>query len=93
MAAAYFLIALQVLDLLTTVIALRHPRAREANGVLAKLFAAVGVVPGLLLVKGGFVALLLWAAPGLPPQVVYLLLALYIWVLINNLRTLRRLYS
>jgi len=93
MLALYILIALQVADIVTTLLCLRTGRAKEANPVLARLFAAVGAVPGLLLVKGGFVAFLWWAAPSLPVQVVYLLMALYIWVLINNLRTLRGLYT
>ena len=87
------LIALQLLDMLTTYIALHHPRAREVNPFMAKLFAAVGVLPGLLLVKGGFVAFLLWSAPLLPSEALYLLIALYVWVFINNLRALIELYK
>lgn len=89
----YALIALQALDLLTTWLALRHPRAREVNSVLARLFAAVGVLPGLLLTKAAFVALLVWAAPLAPAAVLYGLLALYLWVIYRNLKALHTLYK
>ncbi len=41
MTTFYALLALQILDLVSTVIALRNPRLSEANGPLAGLIARI----------------------------------------------------
>lgn len=85
----YILIALQVLDLLTTVIALRNPKLTEGNGILKPLFDKLGVVPTLLIVKIAFVTLAIWAAPQVPVEVLYALIAGYGWVVWNNVKLIR----
>lgn len=85
----YTLIALQVLDLITTVIALRNPKLTEGNGILKPLFDRFGVLPTLISVKGAFIALLWWAAPLVPVEVLYLLTAGYCWIVLNNIKLIR----
>ena len=85
----YILIALQALDLLTTVVALRNPKLTEGNGLLKPLMDKFGVLPALLGAKGAFIVLLLWAAPLVPVVVLYLLCAGYCWVVYNNLKLIR----
>jgi hypothetical protein len=85
----YLLIALQVLDLVTTVIALRNPKLTESNGVLKPLMDKFGVLPTLIVLKGAFIALLWWAAPLVPVEVLYLLTAGYCWIVINNVKLIR----
>jgi len=72
----YLLIGLQVLDLLTTVIALRNPKLTEGNGLLKPLFERFGVLPTLIVVKLAFVGLLWWAAG-------------YCWIVFNNVKLIR----
>ena len=85
----YLLITLQVLDLLTTVVALRNPKLTEGNGILKPLFNKLGVVPTLIVVKGAFIGLLFWAAPQVPVEVLYVLAAGYCWVVFNNIKLIR----
>jgi len=85
----YILIALQALDLLTTVVALRNPKLTEGNGMLKPLMDKFGVLPTLLGAKGAFIVLLLWAAPLVPVVVLYLLCGFYAWVVWNNLKLIR----
>jgi len=84
------LIALQVADFVTTYLALRRPGNREANPIVAKVIDALGLVPGLLVVKGSVVALLVVAAPYLSGFVLVPLLAMYVWVVINNIGVIRK---
>ena len=51
---------LQAFDFYSTYTILRRPGGYEDNPVMARLFAAVGMVPGLILAKGGVTALV-WA--------------------------------
>jgi hypothetical protein len=85
----YLLITLQVLDLLTTVIALRNPKLTEGNSILNPLMDKFGVLPTLIVVKGAFIGLLFWAAPQVPVEVLYLLCAWYCWVVYNNIKLIR----
>ena len=85
----YLLIALQVLDLLTTVVALRNPKLTEGNGLLKPLMDRFGVLPALLGAKGAFIGLLFWVAPLVPVVVLYLLCGFYSWVVWNNLKLIR----
>ena len=52
---------LQAFDFYSTYTILTRKGGYEDNPVMAKLFAAVGMVPGLLLAKGGSVAFIWWA--------------------------------
>ena len=86
------LAALQFLDLLTTHYALRAGIGTEANPVLRKLFDRFGHEPVLLVTKGAFIALLVWAVPhieaaGYQPAL-WAIAALYVWVVVNNLRVI-----
>lgn len=85
----YLLIALQVLDLLTTVIALRNPRLTEGNGILKPLMDKLGVLPALIFIKSAFIALLWWAAPQVPVELLYLIAAGYVWVVYSNIKLIR----
>jgi hypothetical protein len=85
----YLLITLQVLDLLTTVVALRNPKLTEGNSLLKPLMDKFGVLPTLLVIKGAFIGLLFWAAPLVLVEVLYLLCAGYCWVVWNNLKLIR----
>jgi len=85
----YLLITLQVLDLLTTVVALRNPKLTEGNALLKGLFDRHGVFVVLLLIKGAFIGLLFWAEPLVPVAVLYLLCAGYCWVVFNNIKLIR----
>ena len=85
----YSLITLQVLDLLTTVVALRNPKLTEGNGLLKPLMDRFGVLPTLLGAKGAFIGLLFWVAPLVPVVVLYLLCAGYCWAVYNNLKLIR----
>lgn len=51
---------LQAFDFYSTYTILKRPGGYEDNPAMARLFAAVGLVPGLLLEKGGVTALI-WA--------------------------------
>lgn len=64
--------------------------ALQLNPVLASLFRAVGLLPGLLIIKCAFVALLLWAAPVLHTAVLALVCAGYCWVVWHNVQVLRK---
>ena len=55
------LTALQAFDAYSTYTILKRPGGYEDNPAMAKLFAAVGLVPGLLIAKGGVTAII-WAA-------------------------------
>jgi hypothetical protein len=83
-------IVLQVLDAASTLYFLRHTRLTEANPVLARLFAAFGPAPTLLVLKGAF-AWGLWLYQALlPVWALALVCALYVAVVANNVRLIRR---
>jgi hypothetical protein len=88
MTLLYIIAALQVLDILTTYLCLTSGKGFEANKLLAKLFDKMGLLPGLLLVKGAFIALLWITAPLAPVEVLYVITAGYTWVVYNNLKVL-----
>ena len=85
----YLLAMLQVLDVISTVVALRNPKLHEANGVLKALMVKIGVLPTLLLVKGLFIGLLILYWHQVPVEVLYGLTALYCWVVYNNFKLIR----
>jgi hypothetical protein len=90
----YALILLQILDIASTHYALKSGIGAEGNPVLRKLFDRFGHEPVLLAIKGAFIALLWWAVPIIEPSpyffVVYLLVALYVWVVFNNVKIIMR---
>lgn len=57
---------------------------------MASVFAVVGVVPGLLIVKGAVIAVLAVAGPYLSIYVLVPLVALYLWVCKNNIGALSK---
>lgn len=87
--AALLVAVLQVGDLITTLMALGRG-AREANPVVALFMRILGRVPGLVLIKllGLWFAWLLWSVEA--GTELWLLAALYAWVVIHNLRVWRR---
>lgn len=89
MTPLYLLIALQVADIVTTIIALRG-KATESNPVLKKLMDAIGVVPALLLMKGVAIAFFLYVQNAVPVGILWVLCAFYIWVIVNNVKVIRK---
>jgi hypothetical protein len=83
-----FIIALQLADIVTTYLCLTRGKGTEGNGLLARLFARFGILPTLIVVKGAFIALLLWAAPQVPVAALGLVAAFYGWVVLNNVKVL-----
>lgn len=94
MTMLYLLILLQLADIATTHYALRTGIGTEANPVLRKLFDKFGHEPVLLAIKGGFIALLVWAVPIMEATgylwAVLLLCLLYLYVIINNVLVIFR---
>ena len=83
------LIALQVVDGVTTVVALSRPGAREGNGVMAAIMRRIGVVPTMLLTKGA-VSVLVWMYGALVGHwALAILIAVYAVVGVNNVRVIR----
>ena len=87
--AALLVAALQVGDLVTTLLALGRG-AREANPIVAFAMRILGRVPGLSLIKliGIGFAWLLWTVQA--ERELWLLAALYLWVVVHNIRVWRR---
>jgi hypothetical protein len=84
------LVTLQGLDMLTTYHCLEGGKGTEANGLLAPLFKRFGVLPMLIVVKGAFVALLVWGHGQLPIELLILMTLFYGWVVYNNIQVLRK---
>lgn len=85
----YLLIALQVADIITTIIALRGP-AHEANPLLARLMDKIGVVPTLILVKGAAISFFWYYQALLPNPLMWALCAFYVWIVFNNVKVIRK---
>jgi len=85
----YLLILLQVLDIASTIVALRNPKLKEGNGLLKPLMDRFGALPVLVGMKLGFIGLLVWDAPLIMVEVLYLLIAFYVWVVWNNIKLIR----
>ena len=84
--AIYILIALQALDLISTVIALRNPNLVESNVILNPLFKIFGALGTLVVIKVSF-AMFLWYYQADINQVVLVLMCVgYAYVVYNNLR-------
>lgn len=86
----YAIIILQVLDLISTVIALRSVSgAYEANPVLNRLFSVLGTLPSLLIVKTAFAAALWHFRDLVLLEAQVMLLALYCIVIFQNFKLLK----
>ena len=83
------IIILQALDAATTIYALRKRGLVEGNRIMRKWFDLVGLIPGMILIKVAFVGWIWWAAPQVPVEVLYLVIAGYLWVACNNIKMIR----
>jgi hypothetical protein len=86
----YLLIALQLADLATTHYVLRKGIGTEANPLLKRLFDKFGHERVLLITKAAFIVWLLLLQGFIPDAVLWLLVAFYVWVVVNNLRVIRK---
>jgi hypothetical protein len=90
----YLLIVLQLADIATTHYALKSGLGTEGNPFLRRLFDRFGHEKVLLAIKGAFIAWLLWAIPILQASayvsVIYLIVAIYVGVIVNNLKVIWR---
>jgi hypothetical protein len=84
----YLLIALQLLDAVTTIVALKGD-AYESNPILKKIMVKIGVVPTLVLVKGGVIVFFLYYQASFPPVIIWLMCAGYVWVVYNNVKVIK----
>lgn len=86
MPLVYLLLALQVLDLATTLYVLRTGKGAEANPIARKLMTWFGPELGLALPKL-LIAGVIWTVRDTTPPVVFAgLCALYIVIVANNLK-------
>ncbi|MFC2969352.1 DUF5658 family protein [Acidimangrovimonas pyrenivorans] len=86
---ALAVIALQIGDMTSTLGALRRG-GREVNPLLAWLMRRIGVVPALIAAKGLGTALAVWLWLLGGETELWLLAALYLWVVLHNMRVGRR---
>jgi hypothetical protein len=87
--AAYLLIALQIADVISTLVALRNPKLREANKFLLRLFELFGQAPTLIGTKAIFIAFFWWAHPYVYEPVIWALCVFYAYIVVNNVRLIR----
>lgn len=85
----YILIALQVLDVLSTLYAFRNG-ATEANPVMRRIMEAIGTVPGLLLPKVIFAVPVWLYRDQFQDWGLWLVCAGYALVVVNNLRIAKK---
>lgn len=85
----YTLLALQILDLVSTVIALRNPSLKEANVPLAGLMKSIGTLPALMCVKT-LAMVLIWHHRADMGGWLIALCVLYAVVIVNNIRLIRK---
>jgi len=86
----YILVALQVIDLASTVLALNKPGLVEGNRWLKALMDKIGVLPSLLLIKGVFIGWIYYFKSQLPEEIILILIVGYVWVCWNNLKLLHK---
>ena len=77
---------LHVADAVTTIKALKITGNREVNPIMAKLFTKFGIVPSLVAAKGSTMGALYYVLPAVPLWALGGLIALYVWVVSNNLK-------
>lgn len=90
MTALYVLIALQVLDVLTTMVALSNPKLREGNPILAKLFNTFGPAPVLVVTKVALLGVIWYLLPNIYIEAIWGLCAFYVWIVVNNIKKIRQ---
>jgi polyferredoxin len=83
--ALYTVIALQVVDIVSTYWCLTSGKGIEGNKFLVKLFEKTGLLTGLILIKSLLVVWLVLVYPWLPIEVLYILIVGYLWVGYNNI--------
>lgn len=83
------LIILQIADILSTFYALRGGNAREANPVVLWFIERFGLFPGLLISKATIVAPVIYIGAN-HSVALWIAVAAYVLVLINNLVVLKR---
>ena len=86
----YVLIALQIVDLVSTVLALKKPGLVEGNKYLKAVMDKIGVLPTLLIAKGIAIAWLTYFRAEIPDGIFAVLIVGYVWVCWNNLKLLRK---
>jgi hypothetical protein len=89
MTTFYALVLLQILDLVSTVIALRNPKLKEANGPLAGLMKSIGTLPALMCVKT-LAMVLIWHHRADMGAWLIALCVLYAVVIVNNIRLIKK---
>ena len=82
----YLLIILQAIDAISTIVLLQRPGFAEGNGFLKKIMDKIGVAPTLLIIKGFFVAWVLYFQAEIPVEILGILCAGYVWVIYNNIK-------
>lgn len=84
------LFALQIGDFWSTLRAIESGKGKEANPWIASLMERIGVVPALLLVKGAGVGISFYLAFHAHVLFGVVMIAVYVYVLANNLSVLSR---
>jgi len=86
---AIVLVILQILDALTTIKVIKQHNGTEANKVLAYIFDKIGLISGLILIKGItiYCIYLLFVTNQL--IVLIVLFALYAWVVYHNYKQMK----
>ena len=86
-----FLIGLQVIDVASTLYALKLG-AKEMNPFVAKAMGWFdNPLVALLVLKGAVIGLVAWQYAIIPAEVLALLCAFYVWVIWNNWSIIRKL--
>ena len=88
MYALYILLILQAVDAISTIILLQREGFAEGNKVLKAIMDRIGVAPTLLIIKGFFVAWVLYFQAEIPVEILGILCAGYLWVVYNNIKLL-----
>lgn len=86
----YILVGLQIIDLVTTVIAVRKPGLVEGNKFVKFFMDRIGALPFQLILKGSFIGWLAYFRNDIPDGIFAVLIIGYIWVCWNNLKLLRK---
>lgn len=84
------IIVLQVLDAASTVYFLQHTTLTEANPILAKLFEVVEPLIVLLTLKSVFAVGIWMYQDSFAVEALWAVAALYVGVVVNNLRLIRK---
>lgn len=85
-------VLLQVADAVTTTIGL-DKGGREANPVLRWLFDKIGLAPAFMITKGVVIVLFWHYAEAIPLAIWLAMIALYSWIVYNNLGAIEKLQN